>query len=128
MLKLRLGALASVAFMLAAGCSSGSALPQRHSNKLTATACSVVDSTAPNIANSPFQTWDEGAPYGLPFEKVVVAVRKAPNAKLHSEVVPIESAVSHHFVHAAPDTFITNFTAMVRTCMKLGLSYPPART
>jgi hypothetical protein len=116
-----------VAALLFTGCSSGTATPsQRHTDQLTATACRVVESTMG--ADSPFVTWDESAPYGLPFEKVVVAVRKAPNAKLHSEVLPVESAVSRHFVNAAPYTFMGSFNAMVLTCIRLGFSYLPART
>lgn len=117
--KLTLGVLALAALLLT-GCSSGAAsLPQRHANQLTSKACRDINSTmAPATRPSPFVTWDESDRGQSPFQVLIVAVRRAPNAKLHSEVGVIESAVSGH--PANPYSFVSAASALVMTCKQLG--------
>ena len=113
------GVLALVALLLT-GCSSGTAsLPQRHADQLTSKACREINSTmAPATRPSPFVAWDESDPGQSPFQQVIVAVRRAPNARLHSDIGVIESAVSGH--PADSGSFDNAASALVKTCKQLG--------
>jgi hypothetical protein len=115
------GVLALVALLLI-GCSSGTAsLPQRHADQLMSKACRDINSTmAPAPRPSPFVAWDESDPGQSLFQPVVVAVGRAPNARLHSEIGVIESAVSGH--PADSGSFDNAAGTLVKTCKQLGFA------
>ncbi len=93
--------------------------PQRHANQLTSEACRDVDSTmAAATRPSPIVVWDESGPGQSPFQQVIVPVRRSPNARLHSEIGIIESAVSGHLTD--PYTYVSAASALVKTCKQLG--------
>jgi hypothetical protein len=73
---------------------------------------------APATRPSAVVVWDQGDPVQSHLQQVIVAVRRAPNAKLHSEIGVIESAVSGH--PADPGTFDNAASALVKTCKQLG--------
>ncbi len=65
-------------------------------------------------------TWNASDPSQPPIQKLIRAVRRAPNAKLYSEVLAFESAASGRLVHPS-DSVINDASAMVQTCKQLGL-------
>jgi hypothetical protein len=108
--KWMLGTLA-VGALSVAGCSSGAgSSPLNHNEQLTSKACrDIVSTMSPHTGT---------ALIPVNFQELVVAVDDSPSARLHSELAAFQYDADHA---ASGANFVSDASAMLRTCEQLGL-------
>jgi hypothetical protein len=117
-----LGAVAIGALLLT-GCGTGTGeSAPTHSEQLTLQACQDIVSVMAPKQGTAVVTWNASDLSQSPIQRLIRAVRRAPNAKLHSEAAAFESAASGELALAHPnDSVFRDANAMVQTCKQLGL-------
>ena len=112
--------------LLMTGCASvASGSPSSEKSQLTAKACKdIVSIMIDRIGNHQVQF--EG-PSQSPFQRMVVAIRNSPNAKLRSELAPFYADLASFSSEVATrdstsGTYTIEANAMVKTCNQLGFN------
>ena len=83
--------------------------PMSRGDLLTARACKdIVSTMTPKEGSSTIQL-------GMPFQRLIEAVDNAPNGQLRGELAAFEAAA------ATGGDFVRDASAMLQTCMRLGL-------